>query len=350
MMYTPIIRTKLGELIAFSKIGLPVAAHMRPIFELRLTGAGEAETGIESRIDKLSKNLRKAWQWSTPCALDFSHFASSLDVCVALYKAFKEQGQAVIPVITPGGTEPYMKFSSSVAEEMGHGLCFRLPVKEERPPLHELNAMRVATKIEPEAVDLVLDMGANTELPAWLLTQGIAGFISSLPELARFRSFALASTSAPRNMGEYRRDSITPVSRREWPLWKAICSQPGLVRCPDFGDYTATYPEDVVFDTKMTLGGKIRYTAENNWLIVKGGAISGKRGATSYGFEQFRILSRQLMKQPEFRGKDFSWGDAFIHACAEGTGSLGNLRTWVSVAVNQHVTFVVRQLATLAAS
>lgn len=350
MRYTPILRTKLGELEAFAKLGLPVAAHMRPIFELRLTGAGEADDGMTKRIDKLAKNLHKAWQWPSPCALDFSLFASSLGVCTALYKAFKEQGQVIIPVIRPGDKGPYLKFILAVAKEMGHGVCLRLPIKEEGAPLRELDAMRVATKAGPEAADLVLDMGANTDLPAWLLTQGIAGFISSLPDLARFRSFSLASTSAPRNMGEYRRGSITPVLRREWVLWKAICSQPGLVRCPDFGDYTAVYPEDVVFDTKMTLGGKIRYTAEDNWLIVKGGAISSKRGSTSYGFEQFRVLSRHLMKRPEFRGKDFSWGDAFIHACAEEDGPLGNLGKWVSVAVNQHVTFVVRQLATMGAS
>jgi|GEM_PF-4501340 hypothetical protein len=347
MMYAPILRTKLGELEALAKLGLPVAALVRPLFDVRLDSVHDMGEREALKITKLAKNLRKAWQWSAPCAVDFSHFWKSEDVIVALYDAMREQNLTIIPVVRPAQSGPFQQLMLRFAREMSRGLCLRLPVRQEGSPFQELATMRATLAVDPGELDLVLDMGPCTELPPWLLSQGIAGFISSLADLPRYRSFTLASTSAPKSMAEYARGSINLVPRREWELWQAICEQPGLVRCPDFGDYTAVHPEDVVFDPeKMRLGGKIRYTTAGHWLFVKGGAISGKGDTKGLGFEQFRVLSRRLMTRPEYRGADFSWGDAFIQACADGTGPLGNLKTWVSVAVNQHVTFVVRQLAT----
>jgi hypothetical protein len=352
MMYAPILRTKQGELEAFAKLGLPVAASIRPLFDVRLDqvhGLGEKEV---LKIARLAKSLRKAWPWQGACAVDFSILRDKLDpIAQTLFNAMREQELIVVPVVTSAHNDDFKKLMVRFAREVGRGICLRLPIRQESSPASQLGSMRATLGMAPEEMDLVLDMGPSTELPAWLLSQGVAGFISSLVDLPKYRSFTLASTSAPKSMAEYARGSINLVPRREWALWKAICDQPKLVRCPDFGDYTAVHPEDVTFDPeKMRLGGKIRYTTEESWLFVKGGAISGKGGAKGLGFEQFRVLSKHLMKRPEYRGKDFSWGDAFIHDCAEGTGPLGNLRTWVSVAVNQHVSFVVHQLAKLAAS
>ncbi len=54
-----------------------------------------------------------------------------------------------------------------------------------------------------------------------------------------------------------------------------------------------------------------------------------------------------MMQDARFSGPEFSAGDTFIAACADG-GPTGNLESWVKVALSHHLTFVARQVANLA--
>ena len=89
---------------------------------------------------------------------------------------------------------------------------------------------------------------------------------------------------------------------------------------------------------------KLRYTLNENWYIDRGTAV---RGRDSRGFGQFRGMCQKLIETPYYRGKEFSNGDKYIYDCANGTENTGNLSTWVKVSVNQHLTKVVHDLASL---
>lgn len=100
----------------------------------------------------------------------------------------------------------------------------------------------------------------------------------------------------------------------------------------------------------MNLSGHIRYTTDEEFLIVKGGAVrdvkrNGEVVAEGRGYEQMVDLCRVLINLPEYSGADFSWGDRYIWDCANGTASHGNATTWRQFATNHHLTFVVHQLA-----
>lgn len=53
---------------------------------------------------------------------------------------------------------------------------------------------------------------------------------------------------------------------------------------------------------------------------------------------------------PEYRGAAFSAGDAYIFDKANHPTPTGNARTWLQAGFNHHMTFVVRQIASLFAT
>jgi hypothetical protein len=87
----------------------------------------------------------------------------------------------------------------------------------------------------------------------------------------------------------------------------------------------------------------VKYAAEGSWLIARGGVLWGR--ATSLGFDQYRELCDRVVMSTDYRGAPYSWGDAYIAECAGGEVGTGNLRTWVSVATNVHLTGTIGFLA-----
>jgi hypothetical protein len=91
----------------------------------------------------------------------------------------------------------------------------------------------------------------------------------------------------------------------------------------------------------MVPSAAIRYTADDEWLIVRGTSV---RSGAKFG--QFHGLARTLVAQPQYLGTAFSWGDKFIDDCSRG-GKTGNLTTWRKVGMNHHIEFVATQIAAL---
>lgn len=57
----------------------------------------------------------------------------------------------------------------------------------------------------------------------------------------------------------------------------------------------------------------------------------------------------ELIRRPEFDGKDFSRGDWMIEQVAEGNvEKYGSPRQWIQWCLDHHMTFVANQLRTLA--
>lgn len=92
------------------------------------------------------------------------------------------------------------------------------------------------------------------------------------------------------------------------------------------------------------MSANLRYTIEDNWLVFKG------RGVRKHGYEQFNAFCKKLVQMPQYAGEHFSWGDAAIRARCKGGVGPGNASTWRQIGTSHHITFVVRDLASLVAS
>jgi hypothetical protein len=65
------------------------------------------------------------------------------------------------------------------------------------------------------------------------------------------------------------------------------------------------------------------------------------------GYGQFHAICADLIEREEYRGTDFSTGDAEIHEKATTVGAPGNAETWRKIGTNHHIETVIEQIANL---
>ena len=152
---------------------------------------------------------------------------------------------------------------------------------------------------------------------------------------------AVAGTTAPVSMSNIGIGTST-IDRTEWTvLYKEFLETFDFI---NYADYTITTPPSITESTYdpriMNISTKIRYTTDENFLIVKGPSL--KR----YGGESYYELAKKVIDSGFFKGKDFSYGDNYIYETSLKKHK-GNLTTWITVDINHHIELVINQLSNL---
>ena len=195
--------------------------------------------------------------------------------------------------------------------------------------------------LERSDANLILDARWIIENDTLRVAGSVSRFINQTPNINSWNELILAASSFPENLADIERNTIMHLCRVEYLLWQQVVSDSSEDRLPVFGDYGVVHPDLPDLDPKVIRpSAKIRYTLENDWLILKGHSLR-----RDPGFAQFHDLSRNLVARPEFLGNDFSWGDGYISGCATKEEKSGNLTTWVKVDTNHYLTFVSEQLS-----
>lgn len=130
------------------------------------------------------------------------------------------------------------------------------------------------------------------------------------------------------------------VHRHEWELYKCLTHELKDVRAPRYSDYTIETPEFVSQDMRLLKpAGKIVYTTDKSWEVVKGKQFRGN---------EIQMVShcKSIANAKFYYGHLYSIGDKKIFDTAFNGSSTGTLGTWKDVAINHHITVVVNQLAT----
>ena len=149
-----------------------------------------------------------------------------------------------------------------------------------------------------------------------------------------------------RKHGRLSRDATSATPRVEWRVWSSLPAASGSIpRLPTFSDYAIDNPEYPDLDFRVIkMTANVRYTTDQDWLIVKGHVI--QKGARS----QYPGLAAGLSAIAQYCGPEYSWGDGYVNDCANGEDGPGSATTWRQVGTNHHLTFVVNQIASFCAS
>ena len=86
----------------------------------------------------------------------------------------------------------------------------------------------------------------------------------------------------------------------------------------------------------------VRYTVDNDWIVVKGNPTTGARGRPMP--EQFRAHAQILIDEQGFGNLNGCWGDQRIEQIAAGESRPGSRTTWVEIGVNRHLSLVANRL------
>ena len=164
-----------------------------------------------------------------------------------------------------------------------------------------------------------------------------------IPTLKEWRRFIIAGGSFPVNLeGLAIGTRIQP--RYDWLHWQAWAPAPkaAWARTPDFGDYTVQHPVFQLPPPGANPSASIRYAAEYHWVIMRGGPLRSKKTA---GSKQYYGNAQLLCEHDDFKGATFSLGDKYISDVADHRGDPGNTTTWLTAAINHHITLTAKQVS-----
>jgi hypothetical protein len=351
--YVPILKWRQGEYQALLRLKDPVKDSIVPLIEVTPPDfdfeAGTPTKTLDEHLVTFAPRLQAKWGGRL-ALLDCSLLAAEDRMADGthpmryLCERATALGAHLIPVITLESGPAYRQAVSIVDEETLNGVALRCSLEEALDPDFGPRVSELMSELvlEPDELDLVLDLKTPNFEPEEGLAALVAHALSSAAMFEHARSVTLASTSFPESMA-----SVTgPVQfwpRREWSLYRAVLAAlPPGNRIPAFGDYAIGGVTFAQGDMRLLKpSATIRYTCDDGWIIAKGSNVRDN------GFGQYRNCSANIVGSKHYLGSEFSPGSGYIRGCQNGSEKTGNLTTWRWVGTNHHITKVVADLSSL---
>src|SRR2546426_3389737 len=354
--YVPILRWKQAERFALKhlleddrKMITPLIEITPKVFEAPKTGKKEGKKPDPARVlEDQAKNLLESWA-NAPLFLDLSlidglvppingvrHPLAHIAETARCYRL------CVVPVTGLSRRNEYQSALSDIVHLDRRGICLRLLTKELMQPrfAQEVKALLRKFQLDESNVDLLLDYQTfdpqNHDLKTLLV---------KIPNLRAWRSLTVASGAFPADLRK-RELGSSRISRDDWLSWKEqFFDETSIQRRASFSDYTiqyGLYKEPVEHCIPSV---SVRYTLENEWLIMRGEAPSkkaiSKNAEGRPGLEQWYGHAQLLCEKGDlFYGENFSWGDAFIYEKSARQGKPGSYEIWLRAGINHHMTVV----------
>jgi hypothetical protein len=347
--YVPILWGREGEFGALQTLAPEIRGAIWPLLQVPPVPwdheNDQPDRTIDDHVESLIDKIEGAWE-EREAAVDLlwvsevERLANGLHPLTALFAQARERGLRLVPVTGPERSADYNAAVREVTSIDRRGIVARVQLQDVGDRSQQVIVQFArAVGCDPDDVDLLLDVGHLTSEAATTMTEEVARVISAVAP-GPWRSIILGSGAFPENLVNCPRQAISRITREDWRLWRELrCVVNGLA----FGDYGIAHPAPSDVDPRiMKASANIRYTLDEDWLVLKARGLA-------QGFEQFHQLCRALVRRSDFSGVRFSWGDRYIRDCARDMTGPGSLTTWRSVGTSHHISFVVRQIATLLA-
>jgi len=328
--YVPVLKTKSTSFKALKYLKPGSKNVIIPLFEV----VPDTELDIEKNLNTFWKGLR--------CYLDFVFLDGDGvgDIINHVTTTCREAGHDIILVTGPDRTKEYQETVKSLSEEKDIAIRFPLSSMDGLRSNKIVNGYFEYLRKDNANIHVFLDM-EEVKGEAEYFAAGALIQIIKRPQLARFCIVGGAFPGSE-DLIEYK-NSIATIPRYDYLLWKEIrASGVDGTEKICYGDYT-------IRDIDLPYSGftthqipTLRYTLESEFYIHRG--ISNRKHER--GMYQFNDECYELIRKDYYRGKEFSFGDQQIYE--KGTelhSSPGSSATWALIGVNQHIEFVVSQLA-----
>lgn len=357
--YVPILRWKGGERAALQKLDPVDKAKMTPLLELIpvdfVPKKRDDPIDIDGVLRKKAEELNKYWgdallfldlrhldQFNpTPLSSKGTHPLEFLNR--ELYSnqlTFLPSRASFIPVTGLNRSADYQAAVATIAKADRRGACIRLCLDDIQRPSFQNNLEHLLSYLglRPEEVDLLVDYQViENSSPSYV------SVCNRLPNLQRWRTFTISSGAFPVNLSGFEKNSQHELPRLDWLTWRNQVLQ-SLPRRPSYSDYTIQHGIYSEPPRGANFSASIRYTTEEFWVIMRGEGVRNEDGP---GYEGYLGNAMLLTDRAEFCGADFSYGDKYIKGMSLQSEKTGSAQTWIQAGINHHLTFVVRQIASL---
>jgi len=341
--YVPIVRWKAGERIALRELYDDDKAALTPLIEIpdeNIQKALNKKISLTEFANQVHVQILECWG-RRPAFLDLSNLTARVDSNqrIAFTQHFHKQANALGLALVPVTGCAFVASLRGGTTGLGSDMCLRLnreEVQSEELARH-ISAWISSHESDPSKVHLILDLRTIDQKD-----RGYLGSYSNVPLLDEWKTVTIVGGSFPLDLQDLSvGEHLLP--RIEWHHWKQMVNT-RLLRVPTFGDYATLHPLLKPNIPGMNPSASIRYTSDDVWVVMRGEGLRNEGGA---GHAQYPANAQLLMDRPEFCGRDFSFGDTYIYERPFNRDKPGTPTTWVTAGVNHHMTFVVRQIASL---
>ena len=355
--YVPILRWKQAERTALAQLYEHDSICLTPLIELvpenfihkdsnrRLT-----EFSVNEVINKVGGQLCQYWGersfFVDLCLLPPNILSQGSNHFLAMLGRYASSLRlSLIPVTGIARDDAYQSAVRTVLRTHNHGACLRLSLEDIRRPTlpEDINSLLSHLQLAPEMVDLIVDFKI-VDWPA----PTFQTLCKLIPSVNGWRNFAVASGAFPKDLSGLQKNDIHRIERIDWKSWRDQTTEvPSVPRIPTYSDYTIQHALYSERKGQARYSASIRYTAEDYWLIMRGEDVFREDGP---GFDQWPAQAILLCGLPEYCTETFSEGDKYIKQMSLQRKQTGNIVTWLEAGLNHHMTFVVRQLASISAA
>lgn len=345
VVYMPILKGRMGEFLALDQAGPGVAGAVRPLFEVIQRPSGQLSGSVLDFGDRLMTAAPKGMVFAVDCRYLRTAHSDIADSPLSLVSSdVHDRGICIVPVFSPGDGQNPGDLRIAVAWHKA-GACLRLS-------LHHLtqiaggargtatDALLGAAGLAPAEVDVVIDLGevgtAAEREHAGYLGRAALRWVRLRP----WRSVTVATGAFPADIGDFPLGTSTPVPRWDAVLWSQLADGVAWPEGIGYGDYAVSSPR--------LLGGRaplpnLRYASKRHWHVFR-------YPRTPVGsLSSFHDLCHAVTASGHWppQGRDFSWGDEQIDACARRLTGPGNATMWRAYGISHHMAVVAERLSQL---
>ena len=341
--YVPVLKSKKGELEALEKTSPETKEQMTPIVEV-LRPAASKKT-LEEHLITVAENILGSWPKGRPFFIDLDLDPTARAggrhpfglVCSELL----QQGASLIPCTSLDRDDEFIDSLLETFDVEESGLCLRLIWDDLNDPAAlflAIDDLAESFAITFEKLHINIDLRSiDDERTVEDISQRVIQGISGMRGVDSFASVILTGSSLPESFSFCKKGTCTRIPRKELLVWREVTQSYPVI----FGDYGTVHPEYRDFTTeelaRMKPGAKIRYTEDENWLVLKGGYWATKPSP-------FIQLAGTMSGMSEFFGAEFSWGDNRIVETSRNLNKPAkSLAEWVAIDMNHHLTVTAKQ-------
>lgn len=315
----------------------------------------------EKRVKEIPDEILQSWG-TRPIFLDFTLLYNGVqlktDSLNQIVAAGTDKGLKVIPVFNLNDDQKIKETISENYKKYNQGICLRITpsdLTDTKTLNKKIETLLKDFNLSRKNIDLLIDIKEIKENGGQYIQFMNAG--QRIDNLSEWRNFIFASGAFPENLSECKLDEPTSLPRLDWQNWSRHIKEKKLPRSPIFADYTIRNP---IFNEALqyfTPTPSIKYTLDNDWLILK-----GKMSHHEHYLANAKLLVEDMTGT--FRGEKFSWGDKniadkarYYHQYVKDvkTGKIqdgkakgaGGNKDWIAWGINHHVIVVLNQIANL---
>ena len=349
--YVPVLFTKAGERDALKAIGDVPKTAFTPLLVVHPISwdfdKDAPEKNIDQHLAKLPTELAKTWG-ERPAFVDAVHIESEVmqdgsHPLEWLIETAAQEGLELVPVVSPDHSAEYLAAARRVlARSSSPEVCLRLPVAHWPVPPADtaIETLLNDLGVGRDASHLVLDLRDQTQPAAAF---AVTNALQSLLRPTDWKTLTVAATAMTQLVPNGR--GVHQIERAEWRNYVQLIrgGQFGH-RPPTFGDYAISHPDPFadVDPRVLQISAKLKYTADDDWLVARGGLFKGNAGRSGGGVE-IRAVARELVARGEFTAGHCGAEDWIV--AAAGSGPTGAPRTWVKIGTWHHVLRVLNQIS-----